>query len=189
MQKISQSAAGYGSILAWQAAKKAVELTLYGGAITGGIVGAVFSTFLVFINETSFDKIEGLVMAVPAGLIFGAMTGLFLGLLLIYFNYIVVYAVTWLVMNNNWPIVVYRWLLIILMTMTDVGLILYLWYSTKENTVGNGFNNFLLLIAVAVGIAAIIASVLMSRWYSKMVASIHRDDDIVALGYNPEIYK
>ena len=176
--------------VASKAGKHAFILTLYGGMLAGSSIGLLFFTaFVLHTEETVFDTLKGLAMAVPGGTILGGIAGLMYSFFIAILNKVVVYGITWLVMNNNWPIVVYRWLLIILMTVTDVGLVLYLWYSTKENRVGNGFNNFLLLIAVLVGIAAIIASVLMSRWYSKMVALIHRDDDIIALGYNPEIYK
>ena len=176
--------------VASKAGKHAFILTLYGGMLAGSSIGLLFSTVTVlYIEETVFDTLKGLAMALPGGAILGGLTGLMYSFFIAILNKFIVHGITWLVINNNWPIVVYRWLLIILMTMTDVGLVLYLWYSTKDNRVGNDFNNFLLLIAVAVGIAAIIASVLMSRWYSKMVASIHHDDALIALGYNPEIYK
>ena len=176
--------------VASKAGKHAFILTLYGGMLAGSSIGLLFSTVTVlYIEETVFDTLKGLAMALPGGAILGGLIGLMYSFFIAILNKFIVHGITWLVINNNWPIVVYRWLLIILMTVTDVGLVLYLWYSTKENRVGNDFNNFLLLVAVLVGIAAIIASVLMSRWYSKMVELIHRDDDIIALGYNPEIYK
>lgn len=166
-------------------ARQAAKLTFAIGAVEGGLFGMLLGVGIALIStRPALDIAKGLVMALPAGFVFGAMMSLFFDLILAVVNSVAVAAITALSYRQHLSVRVYRWILLLVMPNLDMLAMWLLWH--RED--GDETRRFILGVSMlAAGVGAIIGSVLLSRWYSRLLSLQARYFELIALGYNPDI--